>query len=220
MKTGILFDLDGTLVDTAEDLAAAMNFALVEMGFTPVDTAAVRSLVGYGARRMLIRGMELAGGDAADDDAIGRGLTHFLDHYENNIAVSSRPFAGAVEMIEDLKKRGHRFAICTNKREALARALLAELQLDEYFEVIVGADTALAPKPDPAPVRLAMQRIGVDDAIFIGDSDTDILAARNANLPCLVATFGYGPVTLEPANGAIFGSYRDCTAIINSMVRR
>lgn len=203
----VIFDLDGTLIDTADDLAASMNFALGEMGLTPVAPGAVRHLVGSGARAMLARGIELASGKPAGPAATARGLTDFLAHYENHIAIHSRPFDGVLAMIDSLREQGIKMAICTNKREAMARHLLDTMGLSARFETIIGADTASAPKPDAAPVRLCMKRLAAQKAVFVGDSDTDILAAEAAGLPCLVATFGYGPVTLSGPGVMTFAAY-------------
>lgn len=212
--TAIIFDLDGTLIDTAEDLAASMNHALAQAGVDAVAAPEVRHLVGRGARRMLARGYEIAAGRAATDAELEVGLKALLDHYAAHIAVHSRPFDGAVAAIERLRARGAGVAICTNKREAMSRLLIDALGLAALFDAIVGADTAAAPKPDPAPVKLCLERIGVRRAVFIGDSDTDILAARAAGLPCLVAAFGYGPLTLGEDAAAVFDDYRAVEGLI------
>ncbi|MEO1242746.1 MAG: HAD-IA family hydrolase [Pseudomonadota bacterium] len=212
----ILFDLDGTLVDTAEDLAASMNHALAGAGLGPVPSAEVRHLVGHGARRMLMRGYQIAASRDADDAELDAALERFLSHYQEHIAVHSRPFDGAVEMIERLGEKGARFAICTNKREAMAVLLIKTLGLDGLFDTIVGADTTSAAKPDPAPVRLCLERMKAQRGVFIGDSDTDIRAANAAAMPCLIARFGYGPLTLLDQATALFDSYDDAGPLIKS----
>ncbi|WDI30031.1 HAD-IA family hydrolase [Hyphococcus flavus] len=215
----VLFDLDGTLVDTAEDLAASMNHAMQSAGLAPVAAESVRHLVGHGARRMLMRGYELSVDRTPDDQELDDALALFLEHYEANIAVHSRPFDGAVEMIEALRARGARMAICTNKREAMARLLMETLGFTKLFETIVGADTASAAKPDAAPVQLCLQRTNADRAAFIGDSDTDIKAASAAGLPCFVADFGYGPLTLQDQTAGIFSSYADLSPLLEESLR-
>ena len=141
----IVFDLDGTLVDTAPDLTNALNHALTRRGQAPVSAATVRSLVGLGASVMIEEGLRRAG--ATDDlDAM---LAEFLIHYEANIAAESRPFPGAVAALERLAAAGARLAVCTNKREYLSRRLLQELGLDGYFGAIAGRDTFPVAKPDP-----------------------------------------------------------------------
>ncbi|WP_425409962.1 HAD-IA family hydrolase [Hyphococcus sp.] len=215
----LLFDLDGTLVDTAEDLAASMNFALSEAGLDPAPGKDVRHLVGHGARRMLMRGYELSAGRDASDEELDRALELFLDHYQHNIAVHSRPFEGVVALIENLRRRGAQMAICTNKREAMARLLLETLEIAALFDCVVGADTAPAPKPDPAPVLLCLEKTNASRAVFIGDSDTDIRAAAAAGLPCYVADFGYGPVTQPENAAAMFSQYADLQPVIEQSLR-
>ena len=210
----VIFDLDGTLIDTAEDLAASMNHALSGDGFAAVPPGEVRHLVGHGARRMLMRGYELAAGRAAGEEELDAALERFLAHYRANIAMHSRPFEGVIGMIERLRADGAAIAICTNKREAMAVLLMKELGLSALFETIVGADTAVRPKPDPAPVKLCLERTGATRAAFIGDSDTDIRAAEASGLPVYVANFGYGPLTLSGSAAGVFNAYSDLEEIL------
>ncbi|MFC2950688.1 HAD-IA family hydrolase [Marinicaulis aureus] len=215
----LLFDLDGTLVDTVEDLAAAMNHALVEAGHASVPTSEVRHLVGHGARRMLMRGYVVSAGREAEAEELDLAMTRFLDHYQANIAVHSRPFDYAIEMIEGFLARGARAAICTNKREAMARLLIETLGVSHLFDAIVGADTTAAAKPDPAPVRLCLEKTNARRAVFIGDSDTDIRAAKAADLPCFIADFGYGPITLAAETAGLFSHYREASRLIGAALR-
>lgn len=215
----LLFDLDGTLVDTAEDLAAAMNHALGAAALAPVPVSEVRHLVGHGARSMLMQGYVVSAGREAAPDELDTAMSRFLEHYQENIAVHSRPFDYVVEMIEGLIDQGARAAICTNKREAMATLLIEALGLTSLFDVIVGADTTGAAKPDPAPVRLCLEKTGAQRAVFIGDSDTDIRAAKAARLPCFIADFGYGPITLAADAAALFSNYRDASLLIDKALR-
>lgn len=218
-KYAAIFDLDGTLVDTADDLAAAMNYALTRQDLAPVAPSAVRSLVGFGARAMLAHGIELSAGRDAKEGELKNGLDDFLQYYEKNIAVHSVPFTGAIPFIEGLRAQGWGIAICTNKREALANRLMDALNLSALFDVIVGADTASAPKPDPAPVRLCMDKTTASNGVFFGDSDTDIRAAKAAALPCLIASFGYGPITLANECTALFHHYGDVEQHLNGLLK-
>ncbi len=218
-KTAILFDLDGTLVDTADDLASSMNYALGETGCDSVPPTQVRHLVGFGARRMLMRGYQISAQKEATEAELDTALALFLDHYENNIAVHSRPFPGAIEMIERFAERGARFAICTNKREAMAVLLLETLGIAPLFETIVGADTTTAAKPNPAPVHLCLERTKATRGIFIGDSDTDIKAAAAAEMPCFIARFGYGPITLADQARGLFDNYKEGALMIEDALR-
>ncbi|GJL92421.1 HAD-IA family hydrolase [Hyphococcus sp.] len=212
----LLFDLDGTLIDTVEDLAAAMNHALKEVGLEPVPCGKVRHLVGHGARRMLVHGFQLSAGREAREHELDEGMTCFLRYYQDNIAAHSRPFEYVLEMTQSFRARGAQAAICTNKREGLARLLIETLGLEMLFETIVGADTAVAAKPDPSPVQLCLERTNARRAVFIGDSDTDIRAAKAAGLPSFIADFGYGPLTLANEATALFSSYREAEQLINN----
>ena len=214
--TAVLFDLDGTLVDTAADLAASMNHALSVNGVDPVPAERVRGLVGHGARRMLMRGYEIACGRHAEEAELDAALTQFLAHYEANIAEASRPFDGVIEMIEGLRADGASIAICTNKRESMARLLIETLGVAALFDTIVGGDTAAAPKPDAAPVRLCMTRVSSKRGVLIGDSDTDIKAAAAAGMPCVIAEFGYGPLTLVGQAAAIFSDYESADDLVRA----
>lgn len=209
----VLFDLDGTLVDTAGDLAASMNHVLSRAGHPPVPLARVRHLVGHGARAMLARGLGEAGvtPSAADLDT---HVAAFLAHYLDNIAVMSRPFPGAIAAIEAMAGDGAAIAICTNKREKWARTLIDALALTPYFQAIVGADSAGAAKPDPRPVRRCLADTGNSAGVFIGDSDTDIKAAEATGLPCLAALFGYGPLDLCEQAFALFSHFDETPALV------
>ena len=207
-NAAVLFDLDGTLIDTAGDLAASMSYALEKEGIPAVPANEVRGLVGWGARRMLMRGYAYSTGREASEAELDTALAHFLEHYEANIAVLSRPYDGVIDLIDSLRQSGVRIAICTNKREALARLLIAALDIEARFDAIIGADSASAPKPDAAPLHMCLDQTGAHKGVMIGDSDTDIRAARAAKMPCLVATFGYGPLTLIDQAAAQFSDYR------------
>jgi phosphoglycolate phosphatase len=210
----VLFDLDGTLIDTAGDLAASMNHVLENAGCAPVPAPRVRHLVGHGARAMLKGAFAENGAPAPDETALDAHVEAFIAHYRAHIAVHSRPFPGAVAAIEALKQDGAAIAICTNKREALARALIESLGLEGHFAAIVGADSAGAAKPDPHPLRLCLDLTKRDRGVFVGDSDTDIKAAAAMNMPCLAARFGYGPLDLLGDAYADFSTYDEAAALV------
>lgn len=193
----IVFDLDGTLVDTAPDLTNALNHALARAGQTPVSAETVRSLVGMGARVMIEEGLRRAG-VTGDLEAM---LGDFLVHYEANIAAESRPFPGAVEALELLRGEGAKLAVCTNKREYLSRRLLQELELEGYFGAIAGRDTFPMAKPDPGHLTGAIRLAGGDPsrAVMIGDSDVDVRTAKAASVPMVLVSFGYAG---DPLSGA------------------
>ena len=185
----IVFDLDGTLVDTAPDLTNAWNDALARRGYAAISQETIRSAVGFGARVMIEEALRHAG--AAED--IDEMLAEFLVHYEANIAAESRPFPGAVASLEMLAASGARLAICTNKREYLTRKLLEALSLQHYFQGIAGRDTFAVSKPDPGHLTQVIAQAGgvPSRAIMVGDSDVDIRTAKDARVPSILVSFGY-----------------------------
>ncbi|WP_291205608.1 HAD hydrolase-like protein [Hyphomonas sp.] len=194
----ILFDLDGTLVDTAPDLLGALNHVLTRMGLAPVSLSAVAEMIGHGARAMIETGLRTQGAvlSATEMDA---AFERFIAYYVANIAVGSRPFEGAVAALETLRAEGAALAVCTNKRQDLSVRLIAELGLSGHFDVIFGADRASNRKPHADHVFETLIEAGGDPAraLFVGDSRTDERAARNAGLPFVFVTFGYEAETPE-----------------------
>src|ERR1700709_829400 len=148
----VIFDLDGTLVDTAPDLINALNFVLTREGLPPVRLHSARTLIGGGARRLIECGLE-ADGRLATFEEITRLTNDFIDYYAAHIALESRPFDGLESALDDLTGRGYRLAVCTNKLEWLSKSLLDQLGLSPRFSAICGADTFGVSKPDPALLR-------------------------------------------------------------------
>lgn len=186
------FDLDGTLLDTHEDLAAAVNHALSLESRDPVPAADVRDLIGGGARRMLERALQITGGPVPDDrfEEMHQAL---LAYYEAHIAVHSRLFPGGEDMLDALIREGVRLAVVTNKREHLAVKLLDQLDLTARFFTVIGGDT-LGPgraKPKPDMLIELLDRAGGGRAAFVGDTTYDTGAARAAKLPCVAVRFGF-----------------------------
>jgi phosphoglycolate phosphatase len=185
----VAFDLDGTLVDTAPDLTAALNHALVTMGRTPVPEASVRHMVGHGIRALLTKGLTATG--EMTPALVDEGSPLFLDYYAAHIADHSRGFAGLEDALDALAARGVALAICTNKLEGLARELVTHLGWGARFGALVGGDTLPVRKPDPAPLHEAIARVGGGRAAFVGDSIVDIETARAAGLPSVAVSFGF-----------------------------
>lgn len=188
----IIFDLDGTLVETAPDLVATLNIVLASEGMAPVPYEIARNYVGGGAKLMIARGIE-AEGRTVDDATLDRMFADFIAYYAANVAVHSRPYPGLTEALDLLSERGWRFAVCTNKLEHLSVLLLNELNLTHRFEAICGQDTFGIQKPDPEILRRTVAAAGGDlrQSIMIGDSETDILTARAAGIPVIAVDFGY-----------------------------
>lgn len=206
----ILFDLDGTLVDTAPDLLAALNHVLTDMSLEPVSLSAVAEMIGHGARAMIETGLKTQGAvvSAADMDA---AFERFIAYYVDNIAVGSRPFEGAVAALETLRAEGAALAVCTNKRQDLSVRLITELGLSGHFDVVFGADRATNRKPHSDHVFQTLAEAAGDPAraLFVGDSRTDERAARNAGLPFVFVTFGYEAETAEAIAADVTISHYD-----------
>jgi phosphoglycolate phosphatase len=190
----VIFDLDGTLVDTAPDLMRATNHVLEALGRRAISMAEVRSFVGHGARALLTRGLAATGGLPENYD-VEPDYKRFVDFYSQNIADGSEPFPGVIRLLERLKEEGFGLGVCTNKLEGLSVQLLDALDMSRFFGAIVGPDTLGVAKPDPRPFREAVSRLGLvaPRAIMVGDSETDILTARNAGVPVIGVPFGYTP---------------------------
>jgi phosphoglycolate phosphatase len=193
----IVFDLDGTLVDTAPDLISALNYVLEREGLPAVPLAAARNMIGAGARKLIERGLEVEGRAVSVAD-LDRLTADFIDYYADHIADASRPFEGLEAALDDLSARGHRLAVCTNKLEWLSKRLLDQLQLAPRFAAICGADTFGVSKPDPAILKQTVKRAGgeLTSTIMVGDAGTDIGVARRAGVPVIGVTFGYTDVPI------------------------
>jgi phosphoglycolate phosphatase len=218
----IVFDLDGTLVDTAPDLVNALNFVLDREGVPPVPMHVARNMIGAGARRLIERGLEAEGRDATPAD-ITRLLGHFIDHYAAHIADASRPFEGLEDALDDLAARGHRFAVCTNKLEWLSKLLLDKLALSARFASICGADTFGVSKPDPAILQQTVARAGGNMAstIMVGDAGPDIGVARRAGVPVIGVAFGYTEVPIaELKPDRLIHHMRELGGAVESLISR
>jgi phosphoglycolate phosphatase len=193
----IVFDLDGTLVDTAPDLIAALNHVLAREGLPAVPLASARNMIGAGARKLIERGLEAEGRTMSVHD-LNRLTAEFIEHYAAHIADASHPFEGLEDALDDLAARGCRLAVCTNKLEWLSKRLLDQLQLSPRFAAICGADTFGVSKPDPAILQQTVARAGGElaSAIMVGDAGTDIGVARRARVPVIGVSFGYTEVPI------------------------
>ena len=215
----LVFDLDGTLVDTAPDLINALNFVLDREGLPPVPLHSARNMIGAGARKLIERGLELEGRLASVED-ISRLTGDFIDYYAAHIADASRPFEGLESALDDLQTQGYRFAVCTNKLEWLSKLLLDQLGLSARFSAICGADTFGVSKPDPAILRQTVVRAGGElaSAIMVGDAGPDIGVARRAGIPVIGVEFGYTDVPiadLEPDR--LINHMRELPAAVHSL---
>ncbi len=193
----ILFDLDGTLVDSAPDIAFAVNTVMAREDIAPHSVEVVRSLIGEGIHRLVEKAYALQHRSLSLDDLNARTAA-FAVLYEANIANETRPYPGVVGGLELLKQRGIKTAVVSNKAHHLTEHLLRELRLFHRLDVVLGAKNALPKKPAPDMLYFAMQELNVsaDETVFVGDSIADVRAAGAAQLPCLLVDGGY---TIEPA---------------------
>ncbi len=219
-KTAILFDLDGTLVDTAPDLISTLNHMLAQENCPPAPEKLMRTMISEGARAMLVKGFELA--ERPKSPSQYDQLTErFVAYYSDHIAVHSRPFAGVTRALDQLMANGHPMGICTNKRVDLSELLLKSLEMKDYFEVIIGADTLPVKKPHPEHIWETIRALGGsnDHAIMIGDSETDIKAAKAAGVPVIAVDFGYSTKPVASFHpDAIVSHYGELLATLSSFI--
>lgn len=216
----IAFDLDGTLVDSAPDLIGTLNRMLVEEGLPPVPMESASTLIGSGARALLVHGFEAAGAPverAKSDDLFER----FLVDYAAHIADGSQPFEGVVETLERLTERGAVLVVATNKRSDLSELLLDKLDLTRHFAAIVGPDRVSARKPSGAHLKEAVVIAGGDPerAIMVGDASPDADAAKDAGMPCILTTFGFTPTPVEDLGGdVLIDAFEDVEEAIDGIL--
>jgi len=192
MSISVVFDLDGTLIDTAPDLVATLNVIFAREGLRPVALNDARLLIGFGARYLIERGLELQTATASPAD-IDRLYADYIAYYAEHIADLSRPFPGVEAALDALQTRGCRLAVCTNKLEWLSVRLLDALNLSRRFAAICGQDTFGVQKPNPEILRRTVLSAGgeLSRAIMVGDSATDIATAQAARIPVIAVDFGY-----------------------------
>ena len=213
MIRAALVDLDGTLLDTAPDLAAAANATLAELGLAPLELAAVREFVGKGIAVLMRRSLAQALGRAPDAALVEQAQTAFTAHYERLNGRASTPYPGVLDGLSAMRAKGIRLACVTNKLERFTLPLLAKAGLAAQFDAIVTSDLAGARKPDPAMFLHACRQLGVApaEACVIGDSDNDGEAARAAGCRFLLVSYGY-------REGRALGEIA-CDAVVQSLVQ-
>jgi phosphoglycolate phosphatase len=212
------FDLDGTLIDTSGDLTAAVNHVLEDVGRPPLSSDTVKQHIGGGAKLMLQLGLEATGG--IPDEDFRPLYRQMLSYYEANISVHSRPFDGALALMDHLDNLGVRYAVVTNKFERLAVKLLTDLNIADRMGCILGADTLGKEnaKPSGAPIFEMIKRCGGGSAVYVGDSIYDMMAAQNASIPSIAVRFGFlhGPVEDMGAD-AIIDHFDELIACLEQM---
>ena len=190
----VVWDLDGTLVDSAADIAASLNRLLAEQDLPALGDERIRDMIGEGVATLIRRGLaahNVTPGDGRLEELVQR----FLVIYSQVATESTRLFPGARQVLKTLSDAGLRQAICTNKPEAIATQVLGGLEIASYFDTVVGGDSLPRNKPDPLPLRTALERLGVSSArsLMVGDSAIDVMMAHAAGVRVVFVTFGYGP---------------------------
>jgi phosphoglycolate phosphatase len=195
-QLAILFDLDGTLVDTAPDLLASLNAVLTRVGHRPVVPRELRSMVGHGVKALFERAFKETGTAVSPQELADYG-GEFLAHYRANIARESRPFPKVPETLKRLADAGAKLGVCTNKPQELTDLLLAQLDLARHFGAVYGGGKASRSKPDPRHVLELVDALEATPtrAVLIGDSTVDVAAARAAQVPVILMSYGYTPVS-------------------------
>jgi phosphoglycolate phosphatase len=198
----VAFDLDGTLVDSAPDLIGSLNVVLHEKSLPTLSLQQARPMVGRGARAMIEQGF-VAAGEPLDPEESPALVRRFIAVYRDRIALESRPFEGVETALIDLAGAGAKLCVCTNKFTDLSVALLDALDLSRHFAAVIGPDLAPAPKPDARHLIAAVEAAGgrIDRAVMVGDSASDIGAARAAKVPSIVVSFGYTEIAAAELGG-------------------
>ncbi len=194
-KKLIIFDLDGTLIDSVPDLAAAVNHMLTELGYRAYDEHLIRLWVGNGAQTLVKRALSgsVTIDETIDETHFMQALNIFLTHYSKNLALHTKAYENVVTTLQQLQKRGYRLAIVTNKPVEFVSPILEALSLQQYFEYFIGGDSLPERKPHPMPLLHVCEKLGttVDEAVMIGDSKNDLLAANAAHMQSIGVTYGY-----------------------------
>jgi phosphoglycolate phosphatase len=214
-----VFDLDGTLIDSAPDIHAAGNATLAAEGFGPLPFDQARGFIGNGAR-VFVERLERAATGTNDPARTARMHRRFIDVYETAHALT-RPYPGAEAALRALRAQGWQLAICTNKPEGPARSVLAHFGWSDLFAAVIGGDTLPVIKPDPAPLHAAIAALGGAPALFVGDSEVDATTAQAAGTPFALFTEGYrrGPVAAMP-HAAAFADWTGFPALAAALAGR
>jgi phosphoglycolate phosphatase len=212
----VVWDLDGTLVDSATDIATSLNRLLGENELAALDDALIKNMIGEGVAVLIRRGFE-AHGITPDGKRLESLVERFLVIYSEVATASTRLFPGAREALQSLSDAGLRQAICTNKPEAITRQVLAGLGIADCFDVVIGGDTLPRNKPDPLPLRTALEGLDVapERSLMVGDSAIDVQTAHAAGVSVAFVTFGYGPGPSHPHKADyLIDDFADLPAVV------
>ncbi len=195
----VLFDLDGTLTDTLEDLKNSVNYALLKFGFPERSTEEIRSFVGNGVKRLVFRSVP----EGTDENLALQCLEAFKLHYKNNSLVETKPYNGVIDLLKELKNNGVKTAVITNKMDSAAQDVV-RFFFGGLVDFALGQLDGIAQKPEPDGIYIALEKLGVskEKAVYIGDSEVDCLTAVNAGMPCIGVSWGFRSPDVLKANGA------------------
>lgn len=215
MSARIVFDLDGTLIDSAPDITGVANALLAEAGRDPITLDQTRAFIGSGAP-VFVERMRMARG--LPEDMQAQLLEAFVARYDSAVS-RTVCYPGVVAALQDLKAQGHRLGICTNKPERPAHAVLKHLALARFFDVVLGGDSLPQRKPDPAPLHAAFAALGPGQRLYVGDSEVDAETAQRADVPFMLFTEGYrkSPVDRIPHDMA-FANFAALPGLVESLV--
>lgn len=214
-STRIVFDLDGTLIDSAPDIQAIANEVLALEGVSPITLQDTHRFIGNGAAVFVSR-MRAARG--ISEDAQDRMHSAFIQRYDRAVG-RTHPYPDVLVTLKDLRRAGHRLAICTNKPLKPARAVLSHLGLDPFFETVIGGDSLSVKKPDPAPLQLAFEALETGSMIYVGDSEVDAETAVRLNVPFLLFSEGYRKTTPDHIpHKALFSRFRDLPGLVDTVI--
>jgi len=221
IRCDLIFDLDGTLIDSAPDIARALNRLLAELGRPPLDLATVRRLVGDGAPDLVRKALAISGA-AVEPSAVPPLFERYRGFYLETATHLTRPYTGVTETLVSLRDTGHRMAVCTNKLQTPTLQILQALDLAKFFNAVVGGDQVLARKPDPRHLMAAVAALGgsAQSAVMIGDGINDAGAAKAAGIPLLVLDSGYGEVAARDLDGDVMlESFSEIPAALERLAR-
>jgi phosphoglycolate phosphatase len=213
VKQAVLFDLDGTLLDTLADLKNAVNYILNKYGYPEKSMEETKANLGFGAAELIKRSLP----NDVDPDKFARCLEEYKAYYSAHSQVETAPYAGVIDVIRNLKSRGVKVAVVSNKPDLAVGALCRDY-FDDLIDFSVGDRSDISRKPDAAPVRLAMKRLGCEKAIFVGDSEIDIKTANNAQIPCISVTWGFRDEKCLKEYGAKY--FADTSEELEQLCRR
>lgn len=198
-KTAVIFDLDGTLLDTLDDLVSAVNYILQKYGFPVRSVAAIRRFLGNGARDLMRRSVP----ESVEGEDFEGMLSDYVEYYNAHSKIETKPYPGVLELLSELKKNGIKTAVVSNKPDLTVKGLCKEY-FGDRLDFAIGDRPDIKKKPSADPILLAMKELGCERAVYVGDSEVDILAAKNAKLPCVSLTWGFRDKELLEKYGATF----------------